>query len=213
MREVIDLADEKRIVFIGDSITEWGRFDDEEDLGENYVRIIHDYFKVAHPEKQLEIINKGIGGNRVTDLAARWQEDVIDQNPDIVSISIGINDVWRQIDQPQMEQVYPERFEQVYDEILAKLKAETNATIIIMEPTVMAEDVEAEGNKMLIPYLEATHRLVEKYDTLLVPTHDAFLDYLRKGNYPLTTDGVHMNPAGNLLMAMTWLKAVRSLFE
>lgn len=207
------MTDTKRIVFIGDSITEWGRFDDDENLGENYVRMIHDYLKVTYPEKKLEIINKGIGGNRIIDLAARWDKDVIELNPDVVSISIGVNDVWRQIDQPEIEQVYPEQFKQVYNDILTELKMKTNAKIILMEPTVMKEDIRAEGNKMLIPYIEATHRLAETYDALLVPTHDAFLDYLRKGNYPLTTDGVHMNSAGNTLMALTWMRTVRSLFE
>src|SRR5690625_725806 len=158
-KEGMTMSDAKNIVFIGDSITEWGRFEDEENLGVNYVRIIHDYLKITYPEKQLNIINKGIGGNRVTDLAERWEEDVIAQNPDIVSISIGINDVWRQLDNPEMDQVYPEQFEQIYDEILSQLKAKTNARIIIMEPTVMAEDVDAKGNKMLIPYVEAVHRL------------------------------------------------------
>lgn len=207
------MTDSKRILFIGDSITEWGRFDDEEDLGDNYVRLIHDYLKVTYPERKLEVINKGIGGNRVTDLADRWEEDVIAQDPDIVSISIGINDVWRQLDVPELEQVYPEQFEQVYDDILAQLKARTSAKVIIMEPTVMAEDIDARGNKMLVPYLEATHRLVNKHETLLVPTHDVFLSYLRKGHYPLTIDGVHMNPAGNMLMAIAWMQTASSLFE
>jgi len=212
-KEGITMSDAKKIVFIGDSITEWGRFEDEENLGVNYVRIIHDYLKVTYPEKQLQIINKGIGGNRVTDLVERWEEDVIAQNPDIVSVSIGINDVWRQVDGSEVDQVYPEQFEQLYDDILSQLKTKTKAQIIIMEPTVMAEDIEAEGNKMLVPYVEAARRLAEKYETLLVPTHDAFLDYLRKGDYPLTIDGVHMNPAGNMLMAKTWLNTAGSLFE
>jgi len=213
MKEGMRMLDTKNIVFIGDSITEWGRFEDEENLGVNYVRIIHDYLKVTYPEKQLNIINKGIGGNRVTDLAERWEEDVIAQGPDIVSISIGINDVWRQVDGSEVDQVYPEQFEQLYDEMLSQLKTKTKAQIILMEPTVIDEDVDSKGNQLLIPYVEAVHRLAEKYDTLLVPTHDAFLDYLRIGDYPLTIDGVHMNPAGNMLMAKTWLKTAGRLFD
>src|SRR5690625_6019556 len=75
MKEGITMSEARKIVFIGDSITEWGRFDDDENLGDNYVRLIHDYLKVTYPEKQLNMINKGIGGNRVTDLAARWEEE------------------------------------------------------------------------------------------------------------------------------------------
>ena len=204
----------KRILFIGDSITEWGRLEDPEQLGENYVRIIHDYLRVTYPESKFEIINKGIGGNRVTDLASRWQDDVIALSPDIVSISIGINDVWRQVDQPEMEQVYPDKFEQVYDGLLAQLKAETNATIVLMEPTVIGEEIDSSGNEMLIPYVQATHKLVEKYQTKLVPTHEVFLDYLKKNtNYNLTIDGVHMNSAGNMLMAKSWLQKNAALLD
>src|SRR5690625_7925971 len=73
-----------RIVFIGDSITELGKFEDPEALGTGYVRLLYDYFITAYPANDFEVINKGISGNRIDDLATRWQTDVIDVNPDIV---------------------------------------------------------------------------------------------------------------------------------
>src|SRR5690625_3796760 len=161
----------KRFLFIGDSITEWGRFEDPEDLGDNYVRLIHDYLTVTYPTKRYEIVNKGIGGNRVTDLANRWEEHVIQQNPDVVSISIGINDVWRQIDQPQIEQVYPEQFKAVYDDLIRQVKENTKATIILMEPTVIEEVVSPDGNAMLAPYVEIVQELAKKHDTMILHTH------------------------------------------
>ncbi len=82
-----------RIVLIGDSITDSGRREDPEKLGFGYVRLIHDELLVMNPDKKIEILNKGIGGDRITDLQARWEEDVINEQPDYVSISIGINDV------------------------------------------------------------------------------------------------------------------------
>src|SRR5690625_3102497 len=203
----------KKILFIGDSITEWGRFEDPEDLGDNYVRLVHDYIQVAYPTKRFEIINKGIGGNRVTDLAARWDQDVIQQNPNVVSISIGINDVWRQIDQPNMEQVDPEQFKEVLDGLIQQVKEKTSATIILMEPTVIEKVVSPEGNNMLKPYVKAVQDLANKHDTMILHTHEVFLDYLSKGDYPLTTDGVHMNPAGNMLMAKSWLQLAKPLLE
>jgi acyl-CoA thioesterase I len=130
------------------------------------------------------------------------------ENPAYVSVSIGINDVWRQLDQLEDTQVYPEQFEQIYNDLLTQVKEKTNAVIILMEPTVIEEDTESEGNKKLIPYVDAVKRLAEKFGAIYVPTHHAFINYLKAdADYKLTIDGVHTNSTGNMLMAQTWIKA------
>jgi lysophospholipase L1-like esterase len=199
----------KKVLLIGDSITECGRHEDSEGLGSGYVRIIHDYFVTAYPTTSYLFLNRGVGGDRITDLAARWQEDALNLNPDYISISIGINDVWRQLDHPEMKQVGTEQFQQLYVDLLTQIKEKTNAKIILMEPTVIEEDVQAPGNKMLVDYVAIVHKVAEQFDATVVPTHKAFITYLQsgKGN-KLTMDGVHMNSAGNMLMASTWIKAV-----
>ena len=199
---------QSKTVFIGDSITEWGRFEDPEELGFGYVRYIRDYLAINKPEELPSIINRGIGGNRIPDLKERWEEDVIALNPDVVSISIGINDVWRQLDNPQKEQVYPQEFKTIYIDLLEQVKKKTNARIVIMEPTIIQEDIEAKGNILLKEYVQVIHEIAKLYDALVVPTHQVFIQYLNKKNHQvLTTDGVHMNSAGNMLMAQTWLHA------
>ncbi|KAB7666279.1 SGNH/GDSL hydrolase family protein [Bacillus sp. B1-b2] len=196
-----------KILFIGDSITEAGRFEDREEIGFGYVLNIRDYFAINQPENLPIIINKGVGGNRISDLEERWQEDVIDLNPDIVSISIGINDVWRQLDHPDKEQITPPKFNEIYRRILDKVKRETNAKIILMEPTIIEENVTAKGNLLLKQYVQIIHEVAESYHALVIPTHQVFINYLHKTNHQtLTTDGVHMNSTGNLLMAQTWLQ-------
>lgn len=187
-------------VFIGDSITECGRFEDPQDIGDGYVKMIQNELT---QKKEVEIVNRGVGGNRVTDLAARWEEDVLSLKPDLISVSIGINDVWRQLDQPQMEQVYPDEFREVFDKILDETK-HTGAELYLMEPTIIEENNESKGNQMLIPYVEIVRKLAAKYGATLVPTHTAFLQTAQRD---LTTDGVHMTDAGNRLMADTWLEA------
>lgn len=203
----------QRIVFIGDSITWWG-INENDEIGTGYVRMVHDYLKVTYPERELEIFNKGISGHRVNDLAERWDQDVISLNPDIVSISIGINDVARQFDSQDLEQMYPEPYEKIYESMLKKVVENTNASLVLMEPTIIKEDLQSEGNKKLAAYVEIIHRLAEKYNATLVPTHQAFMKYLESGNgQPLTNDGVHMNTMGNTLMAKTWIQATKGLFE
>ncbi len=202
----------KKLLFIGDSITDHGRREDPEQIGFGYVRNLRDYYMTAFPEKALEFINRGVGGNRVTDLADRWKADVIDIQPDLVSISIGINDVWRQLDSPGIVQIGPDRFKEVYEDLLTQVKEETEAQIVLMEPTVIEEDVHSEGNRLLTPYIEAVHELAEQFQTVVVPEHKAFLRYLESGGkLKLTTDGVHMTSAGDMLMARTWVMGAGSL--
>lgn len=197
----------RKLLFIGDSITESGIQEDPENLGNGYVRLIHEYLRVTYPTSTFEVINKGVGGNRITDLASRWKNDVLDGNPDLVSVSIGINDVWRQLDQPHMEQVSPTKFNYVYEEIIQQLKHISDAELILMEPTIIQEDVNSIGNKKLAAYVKIVRQLGEKYHANVVATNVAFLDYLQAGNkYALTVDGVHMNTRGNVLMAKSWLK-------
>lgn len=198
----------EKLIFIGDSITDCGRNTDSEKIGDGYVRIIRDYLRLRQPEGIPDIINKGISGNRITDLADRWEKDVLALNPDYVSISIGINDVWRQLDNPNMNQVYPGEFEKIYQKLLSLVKVKTNAQIIIMEPTIIEEYIESEGNRKLQPYIDIVRRLAVTFNGVLVPEHQCFIAVLKKHpEYKLTTDGVHMNSTGNLLMARTWLRA------
>jgi lysophospholipase L1-like esterase len=196
------------MVFIGDSITEWGKADDRLEIGDNYVRMIRDHYATCEGYLP-EIINKGIGGNRITDLKARWEEDVIALNPDVVSISIGINDVWRQLDRPDMEQVTPEIFEVVYHELIKETQSKTKAKIILMEPTVIEEDRQSKGNTLLKPYVTIVHQMSETYQLPLVKTHEAFLNYIDQAiDLPLTIDGVHTTSTGDTLMAKTWIKTI-----
>lgn len=200
----------EKIVLIGDSITEDGRFDDPKDIGTGYVSLIHDYINEHLSGLQINVVNKGVGGDRVTDLAERWEEDVISEKPDWVSVSIGINDVWRQLDNPDMEQVSPELFEKTYDELLHTLKEHTKAKLILMEPTIIEEDVNSVGNALLKPYVEIVKKLANKYDAVLVSTHQTFLNFIEKTpKASMTTDGVHMNDLGRKLMATTWLVSTK----
>ncbi|MEI2400992.1 hydrolase, partial [Paenibacillus phytohabitans] len=78
-----------------------------------------------------------------------------------------------------MEQVFPQRFEEVFENLLIKTKEKTKASIILMEPTVISEEVLGKGNSMLKPYIDIIHRLAEKYNAVMVPTHQAFISFLK----------------------------------
>jgi lysophospholipase L1-like esterase len=107
----LQLASGSKLVMIGDSITDCGRsrpvgeglFDA---IGKGYVAYVDALLGAAYPERQIRVVNMGCSGNTVRDLAARWQTDVLDLQPDWLSIMIGINDVWRQFDIPRQPECH-----------------------------------------------------------------------------------------------------------
>lgn len=200
----------QKIILIGDSITEDGRLHDPANLGLSYVRLVHDYFQACHPEMNLNIINKGNSGDRVTDLEKRWDRDVIIENPDWVSVSIGVNDVWRQLDRLALKQVYADEFERIYRRLLMDVTKKTNAKLIIMDPTVIGEDRDSKGNDLLKEYVNIVHKLKDEFQAVHIPLHETFLDYITKHpDNKLTQDGVHMNGLGRMLMATTWIEEIK----
>ena len=107
-----------RIVFAGDSVTDMGSVQPVgeglfDNMGRGYPRVIENMIASVYPELSIRFTNSGISGNTSKDLLNRFQRDVIDMNPDWVSICIGINDVWRQYDTPAMTDyaVTPEEYE------------------------------------------------------------------------------------------------------
>ena len=116
-----------KILFIGDSISD---FDRARPVGEglfnawgtSYVADVGATLACAYPELGLRVVNMGISGNQVRDLLARWQSDVLDLKPDWVSMLIGINDVWRQFDCPQMPETHvsPEEYRAGYEELIQR---------------------------------------------------------------------------------------------
>ena len=89
-----DLQDGQTILFIGDSITDCGRRGAEAPLGNGYVKLVSEMTTIRYPERSIRFVNKGIGGNRITDLKERWQDDVIVHKPDWLSIKMTISTWW-----------------------------------------------------------------------------------------------------------------------
>src|SRR5215471_6505941 len=117
----ITVSRDTKLLFIGDSITDCGRREDPEQLGSGFVRMIRDHLAAKDPPTCPSIINTGISGNRIPHLAKRWQRDVIDHRPDIVSIMIGINDVWHGL-AGRNEGVPVDEFAQIYSQLILDLR-------------------------------------------------------------------------------------------
>ncbi|MFN4243600.1 MAG: SGNH/GDSL hydrolase family protein, partial [Tepidisphaerales bacterium] len=148
-----------RLLFIGDSITDCGRTDPSmskrDPIGIGYVRFIQDYLLARDPANAPLVINRGISGNKVTDLAERWERDVLAEKPDWVSVKIGINDVWHGYKDASLA-VPIERFRTVYADLLRQTKAALpRVKLVLCQPTVIgpaakgARPVPVESGPML----------------------------------------------------------------
>jgi acyl-CoA thioesterase-1 len=199
------------LLFTGDSITDCGRRDVANPLGQGYVKMACDLIVARYPQHQLKTINTGIGGHTVRDLAGRWTDDVIRYRPDWLSIMIGINDVHGQLTKVP-HGVSPKEYAELYDAILARVKKETKAQIILIDPFYLSIDSDS-GNwrstvlKNLQPYIRTVHAMVRKHKTRHVRLHENFQRLMK--NYSadqFCPEPVHPNPSGHLAMAEAWLR-------
>lgn len=204
----LDLQPGQTFLFIGDSITDCGRRTDPEGVGHGYVRMIRDYLYAKDPARAPRVINTGISGNKVTDLQKRWKEDVIDHAPDVLSIKIGINDVWHGLRKENPQGVPIEKFVEVYHVILRQVQGALPKTkIVLCQPSVIEPPAPPEGNSALQPYVRAVNELKREFGAAaLVPLHTVFVNARRiRPDIPWTPDGVHPSSAGHALITRAWL--------
>ncbi len=199
-----------RIVALGDSITQGGAGP------RGYVTLI------ANAVKPIEIVNAGISGHKATDMAARFQKDVLDKKPDLVTISVGVNDVWHNFNSPSGrvptgdsgQGVSLPLFVENVDAMIQAAQA-AKAQVLLLSPTLVYEDLTGAENKRVEEYVRAGEKLAKargvRYVNLYKGFHDAVSAYQKHAgtrSLLLTTDGVHLNDAGNALMAAMILKAL-----
>lgn len=198
----------RTLLFIGDSITDAGRRDDPELLGFGYVRLVHDLLCARHPATVLQVRNMGIGGDTIRHLARRWDRDVLQHRPDALSISIGVNDVWRQLQTPENPEAVPcDEFLATYRALLTRTsRALPRCRMFLCEPTPVGEERETPHNRLIGAYLHAVADIAAEFGANLVPMARAFWD--AKDAAPgrmWTTDGVHPLSHGHMLMAQTFV--------
>ena len=205
-----------KIVFLGDSITQQA-----EDFEDGFINLIRQNLV----QYKFELVGKGIGGNKVSDLLTRYKSDVIDLNPDIVFIYIGINDVWHKYDFGTGSDI--DLYEKGLRTIISDIKS-LGSKIVLCTPTVIGEntgdfvlgnqfkDVETmeKMNGDLDTFSEVVRKLSNEYGTELLDLRKIFMDYLAENNINndaagiLTTDGVHLNEQGNKLIADQMIKFI-----
>lgn len=208
----------KKIVFFGDSITDMNRDRNEDNgcppfcLGVGYPNFVAGELGFTAPN-EYDVVNRGISGNRVVDLYARIKADVWNLEPDVLSILIGVNDVWHEIEWGR-NGVDIERYEKVYRMLLEDTKARfPQMKILLCEPFVLrglatsATEERWERFCEVREYAKVVKKLADEYGAYFVPLQDT-LDALAEKNGAETYlyDGVHPSATGAKLIASEWLK-------
>jgi len=203
------LGNDSLVLFQGDSITDAGRDkNNPASLGWGYAMMVSSLFAAMHPHRPVRFVNRGISGNRVRDLLARWEQDCIALKPDWVSILIGINDMWRRYDSNDPTPV--DRFEREYRDLLRITRERTRARLILLEPFLIHVRKEMEGwREDLDPKIQAVRRLAREFNALYIPLDGIFARVcaMREPTF-WAGDGVHPSEAGHALITRHWLQAV-----
>lgn len=212
--EAKPLAVGSRILFQGDSITDAGRNrkadkgNDSNGLGNGYPFFVAGEVLRDHADLKLEVFNRGISGNKVPDLEARWQADCVDLQPNVLSILIGVNDIWHKLNGGYSGTVedYAVGFRKLIEDTQQKLP---ETRIVICEPFVLKCGA---VNEKWFPEFderrEAAVKLANELKLTLVPFQQMFNRAVEHSAPEYwAADGVHPTLAGHALMAHEWRKA------
>lgn len=217
LKNKIEIQSNDIILFQGDSITDHSRKRDNmeanhiEALGRGYAMVAAGTLLNTFADKNLKIYNKGISGNKVPQLADRWQEDCLDLKPNILSILIGVNDYWhkRNGNYDGSAESYRDQYRKLLDQTLQALP---NVKLIIGEPFAVknVRHVDDTWFPEFGKYQEVAKAIAKEYKASFIPYQSVF-DQAEKrapGSH-WTTDGVHTSVAGINLMAQAWLASIK----
>lgn len=210
-----------RVVFLGDSITELADNKEGEGTYKGFLTLLRE-----NVSQEIELINKGISGDKVSDLLIRYQKDVIELNPDIVFVYIGINDVWHKYATGTGTDI--DFYEKGLRRILTDIQS-LGAKIILCTPTVIGEnkgafelvnnfkdiDTMDRMNNDLDAFSDVVRNLSSEFKVELLDLRNKFMNYISQNNPEnhskgiLTYDGVHLNNAGNQFIADEMIKFLK----
>ena len=205
--------DGQKVLFIGDSITDCGRRDVAAPLGDGYVSLLHDLVVASWPERSLAWVNKGIGGNKITDLRERWEDDVIREKPDWLSVKIGINDLHTYLGD-QQNGVSPARFREGYHEVLTWATTKITPQLLLITPFYISRDRAGHSWRSLVlnllpEYIGVVEEMATEFGARLVrlqPMFERQVDYRPAETF--CPEPVHPNRTGHLLIAREVLRVL-----
>jgi lysophospholipase L1-like esterase len=183
-------------------------------MGNGYPKYAAKLIAEAHPELDIEFINLGISGNRTDQLFDRMSKDLIDLKPDIVSILIGINDIWHRYGNERV-MTTDEQIEVNYRAILERIRRETDAKIVMLTPYILDCEDKVQTRADLPPLQAIVRKLAEEYADVLIPLDEQFEEALKTQPEPhyYSGDAVHPNQNGAAFIGARYAEAIEPLLK
>ncbi|HWK92051.1 MAG TPA: SGNH/GDSL hydrolase family protein [Luteimicrobium sp.] len=205
----IHLEPGSTVMFTGDSITDCQHLEIEQPLGWGYPLRVAGEWGFRHPDRPVSWLNTGIAGNKVMDLETRWQRDVLDARPDVVSVLVGINDVGWHTYAEDGYVIPVDDYTAGYDRLLTPL-AEAGTQLVLIEPFLLPlSDDQRKQREDLDPKIQAVRELARKFGAHLLAADGLFAQLAATtGPEYWAADGVHPTPAGHAALADAWLRLV-----
>lgn len=206
----------KTVLFQGDSITDAGRSrEDARMLGTGYPLLVKAELSFENPG-EYDFLNYGISGNRIVDLYARMKSDIINIKPDVMSILIGVNDVWHEFHESP-NGVDADKFYKIYKMLIEEIKeALPDVKIMILEPFTLKgrgnENYWDEFNAEVAKRAKMAKRIAEEFNLKFIPLQEKFDEAAKcVGNDYWLGDGVHPQTAGHELIKREWIEGLKTL--
>ncbi len=203
-----------KILFQGDSITDAGRDrSDKHHLGSGYPKYAAELLTAQYPDIEFEFVNLGVSGDCTFNLVERLEKEFIEEQPDIVSILIGVNDTWHFAD-PRENWMKHSYYESCYRKVLTALKERTNAKILMMEQFLLPAPDKLYFREDLNPKIDITRRLAVEFADEYLPTDGLLAQAIVHTSWQtFSGDGVHPSEAGARLIARWYADAISKLIK
>lgn len=201
-----------KILFQGDSITDDNREEMGDGLGIGYVWFVARMLPQKYPDIEFEFVNRGVSGNETKDLLDRLDADFIEVSPDIVSILVGVNDVWHYAEK---NEILPnEKFEENYRSILQAIKDRTHAKILMIEPFLFPHEHRHSMRGDLDEKINIVRRLALEYADAYLPLDGILYSYyVGKEESELSPDGIHPEYVLGPFIADAYCRALKPIIE
>lgn len=207
----LQLKPNQTILFTGDSITDAGRSERAyRPFGNGYVHFTANYLLAKYPQLNLGVINTGNSGDTVRDLEKRWQRDCLAHQPDVLSVLIGINDIWQwhTAGGSNKEQAI-KTYESTYKRLLIAVKQQSDCKIILMEPFLFCDDPQNVLFVHLRDYIKVVHDLAEEFNATLVPLQKRIDEKIKSAaSDKWSDDMVHPYVWAHAWISQQWIEAV-----
>jgi lysophospholipase L1-like esterase len=204
------IKDGDLVLFQGDSSTDCGRNESPDGLGNGYAAIVTGLLASSEKFPRVRSLNRGVSGDRSAELLARWKTDCEDLKPNVLSIKVGVNDVWRLLGE-WCGQTYigPEEFRANYRKLLDRALDAGVRQIILCSPTMIDEGKNKKILDLLIGSRDIVKELSAEYHAVYVPTQECQIELLKnRPDIRWTIDGCHPTSVGHAALARCWLEAV-----